>query len=41
MAFCAFSKECDDNAYTLVENKFINKYLPHADGFAVKVYLYG
>ena len=41
MAFCAFSKECDDNAYTLVENKFINKYLPQADGFAVKVYLYG
>ena len=41
MAFCSFSKECDDNAYTLVENKFINKYLPEADGFAVKVYLYG
>lgn len=41
MSFCSFSKECDDNAYTLVENKFINKYLPEADGFAVKVYLYG
>ena len=41
MAFCSFSKEYDENAYTLVENKFINKYLPHADGFAVKVYLYG
>ena len=41
MAFCSFSKDCNDNAYTLVENKFITKYLPEADGFAVKVYLYG
>ncbi|MBR2341357.1 MAG: DnaD domain protein [Clostridia bacterium] len=41
MAFCSFSKEYDENAYTLVENKFISKYLPSADGFAVKVYLYG
>ena len=40
MAFCTFSKEFD-NAYTIVENKFITKYLPQADGFAVKVYLYG
>ena len=41
MAFCSFSKDCDDNSYTLVENKFITKYLPEAEGFAVKVYLYG
>ena len=41
MAFCSFSKEYDENAYTLVENKFISKYLPTADSFAVKVYLYG
>lgn len=41
MSFCAFSKDFDENAYTVVENKFITKYLPHADGFAVKVYLYG
>ena len=40
MAFCTFSKDTD-NAYTIVENKFITKYLPEADGFAVKVYLYG
>ena len=40
MAFCTFSKDFD-NAYTIVENKFITKYLPEADGFAVKVYLYG
>ena len=40
MAFCSFSKDVD-NTYTLVENKFITKYLPEADGIAVKVYLYG
>ena len=40
MAFCIFSKDID-NSYTIVENKFITKYLPEADGFAVKVYLYG
>lgn len=40
MAFCLFSKDTDNN-YTLIENKFITKYLPEADGFAVKVYLYG
>ena len=40
MAFCSFSKDTDSN-YTIVENKFITKYLPEADGFAVKVYLYG
>lgn len=40
MAFCSYSKEFD-NAYTIVDNKFITKYLPIADDFAVKVYLYG
>ncbi len=40
MAFCSFSKD-NDGAYTVLENKFITKYLPEADGFAVKVYLYG
>ena len=40
MAFCNFSKEYD-NGYTTIDNKFITKYLPEADGFAVKVYLYG
>ncbi len=40
MAFCSFSKD-NDNSYTIIENKFITKYLPVADGFAVKVYLYG
>lgn len=41
MSFCSFSKDFDENAYTVIENRFISKYLPSADGFAVKVYLYG
>ena len=41
MAFCSFSKDCDGNSYVTIENKFITKFLPEADGFAVKVYLYG
>ena len=40
VAFCSFSKD-NDNSYTIIENKFITKYLPEADGFAVMVYLYG
>ena len=41
MAFCTFSKDFHENGYTFVENKFISKYLPEANDFAVKVYLYG
>lgn len=41
MAFCSYSKEFYENTQTMVENKFIEKYLPEADGFFVKVYLYG
>ena len=41
MAFCSFSKDCDDNSFVTLENKFITKYLPEVDGLAVKVYLYG
>ncbi len=41
MAFCSFSKDCDGNSHVTLDNKFITKYLPEADGFAVKVYLYG
>ncbi len=40
MSFCRFSKDTEQS-YTVLENKFITKYLPEADGFAVKVYLYG
>ena len=41
MAFCTFSREMDENSFTFIENKFILKYLPEANDFAVKVYLYG
>ena len=41
MAFCSFSKDCELNSFVTLESKFITKYLPEADGFAVKVYLYG
>ena len=41
MSFCSFSKEFNENSYTAVENQFFTKYMPDADGFAVKVYLYG
>ena len=41
MAFCAFAKEGDDNAFTSVDNKFIVKYMPDATDLQVKVYLYG
>lgn len=41
MAFCTFSKEFSANMFTSVENQFITKYLPQADGDAVRAYLYG
>ncbi len=41
MSFCAFSKDFTANMYTSVENQFITKYLPQADGDAVRAYLYG
>lgn len=41
MSFSTFSKEFTANMFTSVENQFITKYLPQADGDAVRVYLYG
>lgn len=41
MSFSSFSKEFTANMYTSVENQFITKYLPQADGDAVRAYLYG
>lgn len=41
MSFCFYSKEFSSNAFTFVENKFITQYLPAADPFAVKAYIYG
>lgn len=41
MPFCSFSKDFTESSFTSVENKFITKYLPEANGDAVRVYLYG
>lgn len=41
MSFSAFSKEFTANMFTAVENQFILRYLPQANGDAVRVYLYG
>ncbi len=41
MAFCTYSGDFTANMFTSVENRFIVKYLPQADGDAVRVYLYG
>lgn len=41
MSFCSFSKDYAENDYTLIENRFLTKYMPESDGFFVKVYLYG
>ncbi len=41
MAFSTFSKDFTANMFTSVENQFITKYLPQAEGDAVRVYLYG
>ncbi len=41
MGFCTYSNEFSAASYTNVENQFINKYMPTADGDAVKVYLFG
>lgn len=41
MSFCSYSGEFTRNMFTAVENQFITKYLPQANGDAVRVYLYG
>ena len=41
MSFSNFSKSFTANMFTSVENQFITKYLPQADGDAVRVYLFG
>ena len=41
MSFSTYSKEITANMFTSVENRFITKYLPQADGDAVRAYLYG
>lgn len=41
MALCSFSSDYLMETYTLVDNFFINEYLPFADEKHIKVYLYG
>ncbi len=41
MAFCSFSNDTVNYNFTSIENQFITKYLPFADGDSVKVYLFG
>ncbi len=41
MGFCSYSKEFSLSSYTGIENQFIQKYMPMADGDAVKVYIFG
>ncbi len=41
MGFCSYSREFALSAYTNIENQFITRYMPAADGDAVKVYLFG
>ena len=39
MGFCSYSKEFSLSSYTNVENQFITKYMPLADGQEDKKYL--
>lgn len=41
MGFCSYSREFSLSSYTNIENQFIHKYMPLADGDAVKVYIFG
>ena len=41
MGFCSYSREFSLSSFTGIENQFINKYMPIADGDAVKAYLFG
>ncbi|MBQ8451290.1 MAG: DnaD domain protein [Clostridia bacterium] len=41
MAFCSFSSKLVLDNYTVIDNTFLNEFLPGATGDAVKVYLYG
>lgn len=41
MALCSFSSELTMDTYTIIDNVFINAYLPNAPEYCVKVYIYG
>ena len=41
MALCSFSSALSMDTSTLIDNAFINEFMPSASGNAIKVYLYG
>lgn len=41
MALCSFSSKLAMDGYTIVDNVFLNEFLPGATGDDVKIYLYG
>ena len=41
MALCSLSSKLSMDSYTVVDNTFLNEFLPQASGNDVKVYLYG
>ncbi len=41
MPLVRYSRNYNEDSFTLVDNIFINEYLPHANGDDVRVYLYG
>lgn len=41
MALCSYSSKLAMDGYTIVDNTFLNEFLPQATGDDVKVYLYG
>ena len=40
MAFCSYSSRLISDSYTVIDNTFLNEFLPQATGEDVKVYLY-
>ena len=41
MSFCSYSSQTHSGSFLVIENTFINDYLPYAPDTCVKVYLYG
>ncbi len=41
MALCAYSSKLALDSYTVIDNNFLNEFLPNATGEDVKVYLFG
>ena len=41
MSFCSYSSQTHSGSFLVIENTFINDYLPYAPDACVKVYLYG